>query len=410
MTTYNSPFTGNVIQPTDVSYESITLSVNTALYWSFDGDGTQTYAARIMDVSATVGGLTLAMPPANQASVGQDALIRNTGANTFTVTDYDGNTIVAVAGGDAKYIYISTNATTAGTWGIIAFGVGTSVADASALAGAGLVAISTTLNQSHPVSGFANGYTFVEADRALTRVWSGGAGTVNLSSAATMGNNYFFLIKNGGSGSLTVYPSGSDLIDGMSTMTFLPNESALLISNGSGYVTVGYGQSSTYVVTALVKPITSGTYTLTSVEAGSLVQEFTGTLTGDVTIVYPPVVNLYVIANQTVDNGYSLTLTTGSGTTAVIPAGQQATVVCDGTNFFNANTVQAGATSISIVDGSAAAPAINFASEVSTGIFRPGSGQWAVSILGSSIFTVDSTGVSIVGTGNFTGGISGGVF
>jgi hypothetical protein len=193
-------------------------------------------------------------------------------------------------------------------------------------------------------------------------------------------------------------------------MTFLPNESALMISTGSGYVTVGYGQSSTYVVTALVKPVTTGTYTLTSVEAGSLVQEFTGTLTGNVTIVYPPVVNLYVVANQTTDNGYSLTLTTGSGTTAIVPAGQQATVVCDGTNFFNANTVQAGATSISIVNGSAASPAINFASEISTGIFRPGSGQFAISILGSSIFTVSSTGISVTGSGNFTTGISGGVF
>lgn len=410
MTTYNSPFTGNVIQPTDVSYASLSISTNTVLFWPFDGDGTQSYAARIMDVTATVSSLTLAMPPANQASVGQDALIRNKGANTFTVTDYNGNTIVAVAAGDAKYIYITTNATTAGTWGVIAFGVGTSVPDAATLAGSGLVAISTTLNQSHPVSSFSNGYTFVQSDRALTRVWSGGAGTATLSSAATMGNNYFFLLKNSGSGSLTIYPSGSDLIDGMSTMTFLPNESALLISNGGGYVTVGYGQSSTYVVTALVKPITSGTYTLTSVEAGSLVQEFTGSLTGDVTIIYPPVVNLYVVANQTTANGHSLTLTTGSGTTVVVPAGQQATVVCDGTNFFNANTVQAGATAISTVDGTAAAPAINFASEVSTGIFRPGSGQWAVSILGSSIFTVTSTGVSIVGTGNFTGGISGGVF
>ena len=410
MTTFNSPFTGNVIQPTDVSFVALSISVTTPLFWSFDGDGTQSYAARIMDVTATVASLSLAMPPANQASVGQDALIRNVGSNTFTVTDYDGNTIVAVPAGTAKYIYISTNATTAGTWGIIAFGVGTSVPDASALAGAGLVAISSTLNQSHPASSFSSGYTFVQADRALTRLWQGGAGTATLSSAATMGNNYFFLLKNNGSRSLTIYPSGADLIDGMSTMTFLPNESALLISTGSGYVSVGYGQSSTYIVTALVKPITTGTYNLTSVEAGSLVQEFTGSLTGNVTIVYPPVVNLYVVANQTTANGYSLTLTTGSGTTAVVPAGQQATVVCDGTNFFNANTVQAGATSISIVNGTAAAPAINFASEVSTGIFRPGSGQWAVSILGASIFTVTSTGVTIAGTGNFTGGISGGVF
>jgi hypothetical protein len=410
MTTFNSPFTGNVIQPTDVSYVALSISTSTPLFWSFDGDGTQDYAARIMDVTATAASLNLAMPPANQASVGQDALIRNVGSNTFTVTDYDGNTIVAVAAGAAKYIYISTNATTAGTWGIIAFGVGTSVADASALAGAGLVAISSTLNQSHPASSFSSGYTFIQADRALTRLWQGGAGTATLSSAATMGDNYFFLIKNSGSGSLTVYASGSDLIDGSSSMTFLPNESALMISTGSGYVTVGYGQSSTYVVTALIKPVTTGTYYLTSVEAGSLVQEFSGTLTGDVTIVYPPVVNLYVIANQTTASGHSLTVTTGSGTTATIPEGQQATVVCDGTNFFNANTVQAGATSISIVNGSAASPAINFANEVSTGIFRPGTAQWAVSVLGSSIFTVSSTGVSITGTGTFSGGISGGVF
>ena len=107
MTTFNSPFTGNVIQPTDVSYVSLSISANTTLFWSFDGDGTQDYAARIMDVTATVASLSMAMPPANQASVGQDALIRNVGSNTFTVTDYDGNTIVAVAAGDAKYICIS---------------------------------------------------------------------------------------------------------------------------------------------------------------------------------------------------------------------------------------------------------------------------------------------------------------
>ena len=85
---YNSPFTGNVIQPTDVSYESITLTANTQLFWPFDGNGTETYAARIMEVSASSAGLELWMPPANQASVGQDALIRNVGSYSFTVKDY----------------------------------------------------------------------------------------------------------------------------------------------------------------------------------------------------------------------------------------------------------------------------------------------------------------------------------
>ena len=154
-----SPFTGNVIQPTDVSYRAVTLSANTQLQWPINGSATNDYVARIMNVTATAGSLRLEMPPANQSSVGNDALIRNVGATTFTVADYDGNTIVSVAAGEAKYIYITTNSTEAGTWGVIAFGVGSSTADAASLAGYGLKAITTTLNQSTPVQTFSSNYT-----------------------------------------------------------------------------------------------------------------------------------------------------------------------------------------------------------------------------------------------------------
>ena len=112
MSSFNSPFTGNVIQPTDVSYRAITLSADTTLSWPINGNATDNYAARIMEVTATTGSLSLSMPPANQASVGQDALIRNVGSNSFTVKDYAGNTIIAITAGQAQYIYITTNATT----------------------------------------------------------------------------------------------------------------------------------------------------------------------------------------------------------------------------------------------------------------------------------------------------------
>ena len=79
---YNSPFTGNVVQPTDVSYRAVTLSANTQLAWPINGNATDDYAARIMEVTATAGGLSLYMPPANQTSVGNDAMIRNVGSNT----------------------------------------------------------------------------------------------------------------------------------------------------------------------------------------------------------------------------------------------------------------------------------------------------------------------------------------
>ena len=63
---YNSPFTGNVIQPTDVSFRSITLTANTQLQWPINGNATDDYAARIMQVSASSAGLSLYMPPADQ--------------------------------------------------------------------------------------------------------------------------------------------------------------------------------------------------------------------------------------------------------------------------------------------------------------------------------------------------------
>lgn len=407
---YNSPFTGQVIQPTDVSYRDVTLSANTTLSWPINGNATDNYAARIMDVTATAGSLQLSMPPANQTSVGNDALIRNVGANSFEVTDFDGNSIVVIAAGQAQYIYITDNPDTAGTWGVIAFGTGTSSANAASLAGLGLQAIGGTLNQSHPISALVNGDTLSSSDLAKNKIWTGGAGTVILPTAASVGANWFTLLKNNGTGTLGVACSGSETIDGTVTKNFAPNESAFILSTGTGFVTVGYGVSNLFNFTALVKPVTTGSYTLTANEASNTIQEFVGTLSGDVTVVYPPVVNLYVISNQVTDNGYSLTITTGLGTPVIVPASNQVTLICDGTNFYNANTIQAGASTISLLNGSAGAPSLSFVSEPNTGIYRAGAGLFNIAILGVLRFSLNSTGLAVVGSGNFTGGISGGTF
>ena len=407
---YNSPFTGNVIQPTDVSYRAVTLSANTQLEWPINGNATDDYAARIMQVTATTAGLSLYMPPANQSSVGNDALIRNVGSNTFTVKDYAGaNTIISVAAGESKYVYITANPTVTGTWGNIAFGTGTSSADAATLAGYGLVASGSTLNQSHPALTLVNAGTFGVTNRAQTSVWDGGAGTYTLPSAVTLGNNWFTLFKNSGTGSMVI--SAADNIDGQSTKTFAPNESAFIVSTGTTYLTVGYGVSNQFFYTSLVKAVTTGSYTLTSSEATNTIQTYTGTLTGNVVIVYPPVVNLYVIKNSTTAGGFSFTVGTGSGTSVVIPSGQQVTLACDGTNFFNANTSQAGAvTTLSLADGNVGSPSLNFGNETSTGVYRASAGQFNTAILGVLRSTLSASGLAIVGTGNFTGGVSGGTF
>lgn len=411
---YNSPFTGNVVQPTDVSYRAITLSANTQLEWPINGNATDNYAARIMEVTATAGSLNLEMPPANQASVGQDALIRNVGATAFTVTDYDGGDIITVAAGEAKYIYITENPDEAGTWGIIAFGAGSSAADAATLAGYGLYAITTTLNQSHPVITFSTSATADSTYRAQTYVWTAGAGTLTLDSASNLGNNWFMLVRNSGSGLLTIATTGGQLFDGSTSVGLQAGDSCMICCSGAAFYSVGLGRSTLFNFTQLTKPVVTGTYVLTSNEASNVIQKYTGTLTGNVVIQVPQTIQIYYITNQTVGgvSNYTVTISTGvaGSATAVIPAGQQAILICDSVNILNANTIAAGGTSFSVLDGSATAPSINFATELNTGLYHPAAGLFGISILGTNRFTLSATGLTINGTGTFLDGISGGTF
>ena len=152
--------------------------------------------------------------------------------------------------------------------------------------------------------------------------------------------------------------------------------------------------------------------------SANTIQIYTGTLTGNVTIIVPPVINLYVVSNQCSAGAYTLTISTGTvgATTATVPASGQATLFCDSTNILNANTTQAGGTQISLVDGTVASPSLSFGSEANTGVYRPGAGRFGITVLGNQIVDVNAGGADVTGditatgTGNFEGGISGGVF
>ena len=407
---YNSPFTGNVIQPTDVSYRDITITNTTLqLEWPINGTTTDDAAARIMEV-ATTGVSELWMPPANQSSVGNDALIRNTGGEDFDVMDYAGiNTIVTVLAGEAQYIYITDNATEEGVWGIIAYGIGSSGADAATLAGYGLLAIGQTLNQSQPVTTFASSYTALTTDRSSTYVWTGGAGTLTLTLASTLGDNWFMFLRNSGTGTLTVAGSGGNTINGSTSITLQPTDSCIIVCSGTTFYTVGLGRSTQFAFTQLSKAVLTGSYTLTASEASNVIQKYTGALTGNVTIVVPATVQVYYIVNATT-NAYTVTISTGSGATAVLTTGTQATLVCDSVNLYNANTILAGSSTISLQNGSVGAPALAFAAEATTGIYRAASGEFNTAILGVLRSTISASGLAIVGTGTFSGGVLGGTF
>jgi len=402
MTSYVSVFTGDVIQPTDVSYKSFSISANLVLFWPQDGDAAGDYAARVMQISASTTSLSVYMPPANQTSVGTDSLVRNTGSNTFTVRDYAGNTIVAVAAGEAKYIYVTDNSTAAGTWGVIAFGVGSSSADAASLAGYGLKAITTTLNQSHPVATVTSTLTADATYRAKAIVWTGGVGTLNLTAAATLGDDWFMMIRNGGTGLLTIDPNSSELINGSASLALQIGDSAFICCSGTAFYTVGLGQETTFAYSQLTLPVTSGsTYTLTPAQAQNTIIKVTGTsINSNVTVVLPAAVQVYFALNQTSGTANVIfTTNVGGGTNSSLAASQQATLVCDSVNVLNATTVITGGSAISIIDGSAASPALNFTNETNTGMYRPTGGS--------------AIGMSIGGTAKMlltTDGLAGGAF
>jgi hypothetical protein len=55
-------------------------------------------------------------------------------------------------------------------------------------------------------------------------------------------------------------------------------------------------------------------------------------------------------------------------------------------------------------------PALSYASEPTTGLYRAGAGQFNTAILGVVRSTLTATGLTIAGTGTFTGGVAGGTF
>ena len=404
MTTYLDPFSGLTINPTQVGYESLTLSSTTFLQWPINGN-TSSVVANIIDVTATTTGLLLCLPNATQVSTGQSVLIRNIGSNSFTVADVLSNTIITITSGLAWYIYLTDNTTSQGTWAEVQFGAGVSTANASALAGYGLTAINTTLNQAYSVSTLYSSTTLSASSRAQMFVWSTGAGTITLPSSGTAGNNWFAIIKNNGTGIVTITPQGADTIDGNATQQLQLTESLVVVCNGSGFNTFAYGRSNAFAYTQLAITVTGGTYVLSSAQAANTIQTYSGALGSNQIIQVPSTVQLYAITNNTT-NTYTLTVkTSGSGGTLSISQNQTVIAICDGTNVYNANSGAAGTfTSVTLAAGTVTTPTLTFTGNTTTGLYLPASNQIGVTVSGAQAALFSSSGLYVAN------GISGGNF
>lgn len=143
-------------------------------------------------------------------------------------TGNGGTNLTTFTSGGAMYA-TSTSVLTTGTLPLTAGGTGgnTQIAALQALGALGAQTAAKTA-----------AYTVVAADRGdvllCTNTW-----TLTLTAAATLANGFSFGVVNAGTGTITIDPNGAELVDGLATKALAPGQSCILITDGTGWRTVG---------------------------------------------------------------------------------------------------------------------------------------------------------------------------
>lgn len=399
MTTYNDVFGGANIYPSEVSWSLLQLTNSVTLNWPEETSTSENLATRIIDVIITTPGSNITLPDANKASTGETILFNNIGSNQVIVYDASGVQVVTVLPGQLWQIYLADNSTVAGVWRSLRYGASTTEANASALAGNGLVAISTLLSQSVPVTSFSSNYTAGASDRATFLNWRGSSGTLQLPTPDSVGPNWFIYVRNSGSGLLTVDPLGGVDIDGALTKAFQPTESSIIVCDGVGFYSLGYGQSAQFSFDYTVIDVSgTGNYTLSGSEINRIAYRFTGTLTGNRTVIVPATVQQYWVDNQT-SGAFTLTIKTSGNPGQSIAQGQRAIYYCNGVDVVDADTANISLP-LQVSDGGTGATTAS-AARINLG----------ATSLGSALFTAASTASAYSSLGVAPSGIvNGGSF
>jgi len=341
---FTQVFGGTTIYPSDVSYLALALTADETLEWPLERSTDGNLVASIIDITPT-GAYAITLPSAMLTGVGQTVLFNNLGPSTVTIKGNAGATLLSLAAGEVWQIYLTDNTTAAGSWRSFKYGASTAQAQASALAGYGIVAIGSTLAQTSTVNSTAiTPQSLGAPDRASTYLWIGGLGTFNLPSAVAVGNGWFVNIRNSGTGDLVLDPAGVETINGGLTLTLAPGDSAVVATDGLNWYTIGLGQQAIFAfdytsisLAGLGNPAGVTNYVLSGTELNRIAYTFTGTPLGDINIVVPFTVQQYWVANS-LGGSYILSISTLGGTTAQIAQNARSIYYCTGSQIVKADT------------------------------------------------------------------------
>ena len=340
---YSTIFGGDAVYPSNQTYAAIDLTSDITLSWPIESVSSEIIVADLIDVTPGVpGGWNVKLPDATGGSNGITMIFNNlSNIYDFNVTDNAGNMILNVPPGTVWLVYLADNSTQIGVWRTFQYGAQSGSVNVAAIAGAGLLAIGSSLNQSMPVSAKGTDYVIVTDDRASVILWTGAAGNLTLPAPSSVGNNWFVNIANKGTGNVVVTPS-SGLIDGAASKNFTSGTgSAIVFTDGSNYYTLGFGGSgstSGFNYTTINAAGSDGVNNPIVLSGGQLDKVsymVFGILTGTRTIIVPSTVQQYWINNATtsaagVGSPYSLTIKTATGSGVTVSQPGQAIMYCDG--------------------------------------------------------------------------------
>jgi hypothetical protein len=396
VTSFTQVFGGGTLDPAQPSYKAYTATSSITTVWPIEASTSQNVVAAINDISfGTATSLTFTLPPANQVSVGYNMLFNNVGTSDFTVLANGGGTVLTATSGAAWSAYVTDNSTASGAYRVYQAGAGTSSASAGTLAGLGIKAITTTLNQEYPAFTVAVSTLITASYRAATLIWTGGSGTFTFDPIATLTSGWFVNIINQGTGALVITPP-SGLIDGLSNKTLNPTNSCIVTTNGSNMFTVGFGQSAVYAFSYITISLAgfSGDYTLSGSQLNKTAIQFTGAIVGAVNIIVPFTAQQYWVDNSTTGGtgfAFLVKTSTQTGGAAVTNDGASARreiSYCNGLIVVNADTTGLS-TPLAIGDGgtgatTATAALVNLGGgTVGIPVFQSNTTASALSLLGA---------------------------
>src|SRR5271154_780243 len=371
-------FGGSAVQSALPSYIALDITENSlTLVWAdayidvpytdpSTGIHYQALATNMDVTTAADNANTITLPDATETSIGQTFIIKNVGVSNFTLNTSDNEPLQIVATGISYYIVLTDNSTEAGTWNVNTLAAGTSQASAIALAGNGLVALIDKLNTNIPIILTGTIPLIDVTSRAKLIAWTGGAATIPLPTIDSVPAGYYVSFSNQGTAQIIIQPGepGTN-ISGQTSLAVQVQQSLTIISDGTNWQTLGFGQNQFAVASSLTLDVSASVnVTLNDVQASSIIQKYTGALTANITIFFPIETNDWFIYNNTTGpHTLSVQLVGPLGASYVVPQGSKGIFYSDGTGLFLSPTA------LSLINGTVTSPALSFVSSSNTGFY-----------------------------------------